>query len=455
MKYASLLLLLLTFFGCKTSTAQVQFNGDFERIDPKTNFPTGWSHPKNELTGYEVNLDSTIKQHGKYSIAITQIKPGSNFSTALFYIPKRFRGSNIELRGYIKTENVSNGYAGLWMRVDGANAIDAFNNMQDQNVHGTTDWKEYHIQLAYNSAKVISITTGALLVGPGKMWFDNLRIFINGQPIEKAEIIPIILTRAEQDTAFSTNSGIKHTDLNTQQIQNLNMLGQVWGFIKYYHPAVADTLFNMDAELFRLMPAVLKARDNAELNTALEQWVDKFGVPRPCNSCAPNTGLDVKLRPDYGQLFDNSVLSPSLTAKLTYILNNRNNSHIHAYVDMVWDVGSPIFNNEKPYNNMQYPDAGYRLLCLYRYWNMIKYFYPYRHLIGEDWNKVLSGFIPQFMNDTDSGVEAARQTLPFDCMIEKTIAVIERGVDGMCWFPVFALKKVGSQCRKISRPEKP
>ena len=45
-------------------------------------------------------------------------------------------------------------------------------------------------------------------------------------------------------------------------------------------------------------------------------------------------------------------------------------------------------------------DAGYRLLSLYRYWNMIQYFYPYKNLIEENWNDVLSEFLPKFINAT-------------------------------------------------------
>jgi hypothetical protein len=52
------------------------------------------------------------------------------------------------------------------------------------------------------------------------------------------------------------------------------------------------------------------------------------------------------------------------------------------------------------------------------------------------------------MNDADSGVEAAGQTLPFQGVVKKTIAVIERGVDGMCRLPVFALKRSEASAAK-------
>jgi hypothetical protein len=37
------------------------------------------------------------------------------------------------------------------------------------------------------------------------------------------------------------------------------------------------------------------------------------------------------------------------------------------------------------------------LLGLFRYWNIIQYWFPDRHLIGEDWKKVLTEFIPKFI----------------------------------------------------------
>jgi len=43
-------------------------------------------------------------------------------------------------------------------------------------------------------------------------------------------------------------------------------------------------------------------------------------------------------------------------------------------------------------------DAGFRLLTLYRYWNIIQYYFPYKNLIEEDWKNVLEEFIPQFIN---------------------------------------------------------
>jgi C-terminal processing protease CtpA/Prc len=51
---------------------------------------------------------------------------------------------------------------------------------------------------------------------------------------------------------------------------------------------------------------------------------------------------------------------------------------------------------DRPYAEMEYPAKEYRLLAAFRFWNVIRLFFPYKHLIGEDWDAVLVEFIPKF-----------------------------------------------------------
>jgi hypothetical protein len=221
------------------------------------------------------------------------------------------------------------------------------------------------------------------------------KLSIDNKSINQAVIKPIVSAKALSDTTFQKGSGIDTLLLNKQQLVNLDLLGQVWGFIKYHHASVASGDINIDAELFRVLPAVLQANNNAVLSATIEAWVDHFGAPPACKNCRKLPAQNVDIRPDYGHLLDRSILSASLSAKLQYILDNRNFDS-HYYIDMAKNVGNPIFNNEAAYANMKYPDAGYRLLCLYRYWNMIQYFFPYKPLIGEEWSCILQKYIPKF-----------------------------------------------------------
>jgi C-terminal processing protease CtpA/Prc len=53
------------------------------------------------------------------------------------------------------------------------------------------------------------------------------------------------------------------------------------------------------------------------------------------------------------------------------------------------------WKRDRTYADMSYPEVEYRLLALYRMWNVIELFYPYDHLI--DWDGALADYIPQMI----------------------------------------------------------
>jgi erythromycin esterase-like protein len=104
-----------------------------------------------------------------------------NFAVATGRFPVSVAaGKRVRYSGYIRTEGVSRGFAGLWWRVDGASGVLAFDNMQNRGVTGTTGWKRYEITLPV-SAKARNINFGALLTGDGTAWFDGLAVELNGK----------------------------------------------------------------------------------------------------------------------------------------------------------------------------------------------------------------------------------------------------------------------------------
>lgn len=201
--------------------------------------------------------------------------------------------------------------------------------------------------------------------------------------------------KAQQDTAFRHGSGIALDNLAPPQIEHLAVLGRVWGFVKYYHPAVARGDYNFDAELLRILPKVLSSKTRDERSAVLAAWLTGLGPVPACAACREPKPKDVRLQPDLAWLTDLNQLSPALSQQLTYLRQNRN-QETHYYVSSAPNIGNPLFLHEETYAQPATPDAGLRLLALYRYWNMIEYFFPYRYAIGEDWQKVLPEFIPQF-----------------------------------------------------------
>jgi C-terminal processing protease CtpA/Prc len=59
-------------------------------------------------------------------------------------------------------------------------------------------------------------------------------------------------------------------------------------------------------------------------------------------------------------------------------------------------VAQPHSIRDSPYAQMNFPSIEYRLLALFRFWNVIHYFFPYQHLMDQDWDAALAEFIPRF-----------------------------------------------------------
>ncbi len=376
----------------QTQTPSSQLNLDFELTEK--GIPNGWSNFGS--SGYKLAIDSIHKKSGKYAASV-ELEEGNSpdYKAMSFTLPNNYDGKRITLSGYIKTENVSEGYAGLWMRIDPSVAFD---NMNKNGIKGTTDWTKYEITLPMDPQKTKQIVVGGLLIGKGKMYIDDFKVTIDGKDIKDLKPFEKKLSVAEKDNEFDKGSGITSIPLNKVNTENLKTLGLIWGFVKYHHPNVAKGNYNMDYELFRLLPKILSTENNKTRDEILVTWINGLGSFTEGKSPKLDP-TDIKLMPDV-EWITTSNLSKELS-DLLLKLKNADRPKEHYYIDFYQGVGNPEFKHENEYSSMKYPDAGFRLLSLYRYWNMIQYFFPYKNLIEEDWKNVLEEFIPKYVNTTN------------------------------------------------------
>lgn len=331
-------------------------------------------------------VDSSIVYEGKYSVSIQYTGGVSNFRAWALNIPAIYEGKKIKLSGCIRTENVHEGYAGLWMRVDPSIAFD---NMNDRGIRGTTDWTHYEIELDLKPS-ADNIVVGGILVGKGTMWLDKLELSIDGKPLDEVRLKDDSLS---DDDEFEDWSGIILPDADEKTIENLYNLGLIWGFLKYHHPVIASGEFNWDYELFRILPDVLESANGKKRDALLADWISELGDFESGISTYPDSGK-VKIYPDLNWITQ-SGFSPGLVMELERVRIAKRDGENH-YVSFVENVGNPVFD-EDPYAGLHAPDVGYRILSLYRYWNIIQYYFPYKNLIEEDWKGVLAEFIPKFL----------------------------------------------------------
>jgi C-terminal processing protease CtpA/Prc len=360
---------------------------DFE-LGATEGHPTGWLGGPTET----LHADSLIVHGGRWSARIERDGESEGEFTALStVIDQEKQGQFITLRGYLRTENVE-GMAGLWLRLDGDSGIVGFDNMHRRKLSGTNDWAEYTIALPYDQA-TRQVVFGALLSGTGKVWVDDLQLLVDGKPFALAPDRERELTVLDLDTEFDDGSGISATEYTAAQLQNLVLLGKVWGFLKYHHPAVTGGRHHWDFELFRVLPRVLEAADRKEAVGVLLTWIDRLGEIAPCNPCA-ELPEDLSGRPRLAWLDDEDLLGRALGRRLWEIHAARPADGKQFYLTQMPNVGNPIFQNEKSYTETGVPDPGYRLLAVFRYWNIIEYWFPNRDIIDRDWDEVLAVYLP-------------------------------------------------------------
>jgi C-terminal processing protease CtpA/Prc len=206
------------------------------------------------------------------------------------------------------------------------------------------------------------------------------------------------------DKAFQNGSNINITHISNSQTNSLYKLGKIWGFVKYYHPEIAKGNINWDYELFRVLPDVLNAHSEAKAEEIMAQWLQKIVPITSSDSAKTEVKKEVKkdikraVKTDWFK--KNAIVNAELCKFLTTIENGEKFKK-HHYVVFLPIVGKPLFTNETIYHDMKYSDDGLKILSLFRYWNMIEYFFPYRHLMDEDWDKVLKTYIPRMITVKD------------------------------------------------------
>ena len=137
---------------------------------------------KNFVANVDPDYAAALNEAGKLALAPSTASQAP-FATASGAFPlDDARGKRVHFTGYIKTENVS-GYAGFWWRVDGDSKTGplAFANLQDRAPKGTTDWKQYELEIPV-AENATAILFGPLLSGSGTAWFDNLKVELDGKP---------------------------------------------------------------------------------------------------------------------------------------------------------------------------------------------------------------------------------------------------------------------------------
>lgn len=436
MQYFVALVFIIPFISfnalCKDLVTSFENNSDGEL--------TAWSYTSS-TTGA---LDTEVLYEGQSSFRLMRTPDEDGPIFILQRIPLNFDAKQVELRARLKAKGT-----GPWAGVNVMLRQDvAGNDIQFDNtpfVTGRdTDWHAVKLIQAINP-QAESLVFGAVLIGPGTGWVSDVQLWVDGERLtqlpenHEGEAHEATFLRMEDIESPSLN----WTDLNERQIEDLRLLIQVWGFLKYMHPGVTEKDLSWDVSFVQSVHSLLQG---SELTDVLATMLDEAGQfehasQEPSNPLSESL---VKLNSAWYQ--DNPALNTELTAIMKRLSEKRGDMKEgkYAFADQ---IGLPKFARERQYR-IERLEVELNLLSLARLWNIIEYWFPYRQDLEVDWYSILHEYIPKViqassqselhrelqvvlaqLNDGHAGVAGFFHQPPFgNCRLPVGVRYLNEGV---------------------------
>jgi hypothetical protein len=172
----------------------------------------------------------------------------------------------------------------------------------------------------------------------------------------------------------------------------------VWGLLKYYHPNVTAGKLDWDNVLLDCLDHIKTASSPEEASRAIGKMIQTAGEYKISKKDRFPDSLNINMSLCWidGSFLDKDIgqslheISSITVVQPSYYSPEREKN------------GPYIFKNEKNYeiHDLLY-DSKYRLLSLFRYWNAIYWFSPYKYLMDKSWDIVLSESVSKFISAGD------------------------------------------------------
>lgn len=192
-------------------------------------------------------------------------------------------------------------------------------------------------------------------------------------------------------------SGYSTVTKNSIVVENQLYYFKVWGFLKYYHPALAAGKLDADSLFLANLQSVESAKDKKALENVIIKLLDDLNTTHnlklAANLSSTNKFLDNR---DQSWFTSNHFFSVGLSKRIQYIYLHRFTDTDHFYYTLK-NYGSEL-PHEKPYDfrdTTAVPYA-YRMLAVAKIQAAVDYLFPHKYLMNKSWDKVILTSIPHF-----------------------------------------------------------
>jgi C-terminal processing protease CtpA/Prc len=263
---------------------------------------------------------------------------------------ENLRGKKIKLKGFVKAEVKGGQNTGnLWLRVDRENGVMGFfDNMWDRPVK-LNSWNEYEIT-GDVAMDALYVMFGCFLNGQGKIWVDELRLFVS-------------------DSGKWNEVKIKDSEF---EIKDMDGQGLYWkGGNEKYSYQITDSEKYLGNSSFMI-------------------WL---------NSEVIHQSKIFDKEPYNGEKF-RAKISENLSCTFPLVLfADDNGTFPRTYTSLLAELNRNIESNTK--DELTANDKFVRLGDICIAWNIFQHFYPYFKIVGTNWDEVLPEYLKLALESAD------------------------------------------------------
>ncbi len=204
--------------------------------------------------------------------------------------------------------------------------------------------------------------------------------------------------------------------LNEAQITRLSLLAKTWSAAKNFHTGTCA--INWDQILINTIADVVDIEDTLTFNLFINDMLNTLGENDISNQMIPITPIEIRQEIDHSWT-DNIELTKATQNRINALINSfrpRTNCHV-----LNGNVNQGDFSTDNRYSHILLPSKEQQLLGVFRFWNIINQYFPYKNLIEKSWDDVLDEYIP-LIYDAEDQIQYQRIMRQFTAEIQDTHA---------------------------------
>ena len=225
----------------------------------------------------------------------------------------------------------------------------------------------------------------------------------------------VLLAFALFTLVSNVNAQLTSNTDNYSQVKRMAGIGKVWGLVKYYQPSVLKKKIDWDILFINSYDSLKNAKEFESYNQQLKNLLLKAKLSPKVFSKKDSIKATLILKGELSKLDNFKIINDTSNfirqPDFTWINNDEifskevQNLLLQIIIDyqpvnnkFLEGGGNISFNHlDNPFSKIDSVSEPYRILALFRYWNIINYYFPYKNLTDKNWDSVLIENIPLFV----------------------------------------------------------